>query len=291
MKKNHAFVILLVILIIFVLVYYIPVFWGLEISFTNWNGMNPNYSFIGIKNYTKMFQDPRLIGALGVTIRYICILLVLALSLGYITAKFVLKRIKRNSKILFISFFPYVITPVVVCVLWNQLFINFFPILGNLLNISALKANLLSNSKYAIYAVAFVDLWMLVPYTMLLTLSGLSSIPNDLIDYSRIERATGLKKFLNLEFPYLLPTFGMITTVIISYGLTQIDTIMALTSGGPGRSTETLYYVIYKNSTGNYSYALAEGIVVAAFSIIVFLLINRLTNSKNIEEISKGGGR
>ena len=81
----------------------------------------------------------------------------------------------------------------------------------------------------------------------------------------------------------------MLTTIIISYGLTHIDTIMTLTSGGPGRSTETLYYVIYKNSTGNYAYALAEGIVVAIISIIVFLVINKFTNSKNISEQSKGG--
>ena len=289
MKKKSAFIILLLIMIVFILFYYIPVFWGFKISFTDWNGMNSNYSYVGLDNYSKMFKDPRFVNALWITLKYIIILLLFSISLGYVSAKAIISKKKGKSRILFVSFFPYVITPVVVCVLWNQLFSNFFPFVGELLNIDFLKINLLASGSTAIYAIAFVDLWMLIPYTMLLVLSGLNSIPQDLLDYSRIEKAVGWKKFKNVELPYLLPTFGMLTTIIISYGLTHIDTIMTLTSGGPGRSTETLYYVIYKNSTGNYAYALAEGIVVAIISIIVFLVINKFTNSKNISEQSKGG--
>lgn len=281
----------IILLSVFAIVYFVPVICGIIVSFTDWNGMSSEFSFIGFENYVKMFSDSRFRNAVWITTQYALILLLFSILFGYVIARTIKESQKAKSAMLFIAFFPYVITPVIVCVLWNQLFINLIPIMGKALNIDILKTNLLANKSTAIWAVAFVDLWMLVPYAMLLILSSLTSIPTDLIEYAKLEKANRWKIFRYIELPYLLPTFGMISTIIISYALTHIDTIMTLTAGGPGRSTETLYYIVYKNSTleQRYAYGLAEGMVVSAISMFVFIIISKFTNSKNAEGVFYGG--
>ena len=73
----------------------------------------------------------------------------------------------------------------------------------------------------------------------------------------------------------------------VTYALTHIDSIMTLTAGGPGRSTETLYYIIYKNSflEQKYAYGLAEGVLIAGFCIALFMIVNLCFNGRNLEGI------
>ena len=179
-------------------------------------------------------------------------------------------------------------TPVIVCILWNQIFIGFVPELGKEFGIELMGTNLLSEKTTALYAVAFVDLWMLIPYAMLLFISALNAIPKELIEFAVLEGTNPKDYFFYVEFPHLLPSIGMLSTIILSYAFTHIDSLMTLTAGGPGRATETVYYTIYKNSTleQHYSYGLAEGTVVASFSVLVFLLINKYISNKYIADIS-----
>lgn len=288
-KTDMATIILIILLAVFFIIYFTPLISGVIISLTDWNGMSNGFKFVGFDNYIKMFSDVRFNKAAGVTARYALILLCFSIFMGYIIAKAIKIRKKKKATILFISFFPYVVTPIIVCVLWNQLFTNFIPLVGKSLNIDFFKTNLLAKGNSALWAVSFVDLWMLIPYSMLLILSALNAIPTDLIEYAELENASKWKRFRYIEFPFLLPSFAMIGTIVISYALTNIDTVMALTAGGPGRSTETMYYIVYKNSTFNFSYGLAEGIIVSLVSITVFIVINKLTNSKEKSDVSYGG--
>lgn len=290
MKKTNRLpnFLLICILVLFFMFFIIPMLSGAFISFTDWNGLSKDYTFIGLDNYFKMLTDYRFIDSFFVTIKYALVLLVCTLLLGYTSAKVVQKTQKAKSKLLFISFFPYIITPVVSCILWNQIYISLIPSIGEILNSDFLKYNLLANKTTALYAVTVVDLWMLVPYAMLLFLSSLNSIPKSILEHAKLEGANTWKISTCIELPYNMPTIGMLITVITSYAFTHIDTIMTLTSGGPGRVTETLYYTIYKNSflEQRYAYGLAEGLVVAIVSILVFVLISCLTNNKNLESVT-----
>lgn len=288
-KRPQVTTILLVCIIaLFCGVFLIPMFWGILISFTDWNGLSRDYSVIWFDNYVRMFRDVRFLESLGVTLRYLCILLPSTLIAGYASAKAIYRLRRFQSGLLFLSFFPYVITPVIACILWNQIYIGLVPEIAEFLGIQAIKGNLLADKGTALFAVAFVDLWMLVPYAMLLYLSALNGIPKELLEYAQIEGANSRQIAMHIESPYILSTVGMLTTVVSSYAFTHIDTLMTLTSGGPGRATETLYYTIYKNSTleQRYAYGLAEGLIVAFGSIGIFLMVNKLTNGDHLNVIT-----
>lgn len=283
-RKIYSELILLIIVGCFVGFFVFPMIHGIVISFTDWNGIGLEWNFIGLNNYLSLFSDKRFANAMSVTILYSMILLFICITFGYMTAKTLYKLKKIKSFAFFISFFPYVITPVVVCILWNQLYINLFPQIGKIINSVTLSHNLLANSNTAIYAVAFVDLWMLIPYSTMLFLSALNSIPIELLEYAELEGASSYKKFILYEFSSILPTIGLLVTIIFSYSFTNLDTIMTLTSGGPGRSTETIYYLIYKNSTleQRYAYGLAEGILISLISICVFLCMKKIIVGRKV---------
>lgn len=291
-SRSHAVSLFLAaILLIFCLFFLFPLVYGIFISFTDWDGITADYQLIGIKNYIRMFQDKRFQNSVIVTIKYGLTLLSFALMLGYISAKVINNLPIFRSQMLFLSFLPYVITPVVSCILWNQMYIGLLPEIGKRFGIALLKSNLLANKDIALYAVSAVDLWMFVPYAMLLLSSALNAIPQELLEAAKLDGANSFHIASYIEFPYLLPTIGMLTTMIASRALTNIDTILVLTSGGPVRSTETLYYTIYRNSTEelHYAYGLAEGVVVSVVSILIFLLINKLVIGCRADDITYQG--
>lgn len=274
----------------FIVLFLIPILFGLFISFTDWMGVTDSYNFIGIENYNKFLENTRFESAVFTTIKYIMMLLPASLVFGYINASFLNKLKKLKATVAFLTFFPYIMTPVTVSLIWNQIYQKMIVAIGKLLDLSILSTNLLSNSKTALWAVSIVDLWILIPYTTLLFYSSLSLISQNQINAAILDGAKPSDIFFYIKLPYMLPTIGTVTTVIFSYCLTSVDTIMALTTGGPGRTTETLYYVVYQNSVADkrYGYGAAEGIALSLVSIGVYFVISKITNNFRIRQLSLG---
>lgn len=264
-----------------------PVVNGIAISFTDWNGLAFKYNYIGFSNYKAMFSDKRFLAAVTVTLWYAMILTVGGFILGYLAA-YVVRCLRRTrSLIMTITFFPYMIMPVVACIIWNQMFGGLLPIIGKNLNIGWLQANLLAVPQSALFVVAAVDLWMLVPYVMLLLLAALNAIPEELMEYARLEGASWYQRLVHIELPYLNVAIGTLLIILLSYAMTHIDTLMTLTSGGPDHSTETIYYIIYKNSfvAQKYAFGLAESMTLSTVCIVLLLAINVMFNNRNLSDM------
>lgn len=288
LKREDLLPTLLLFLILcgFSIMYLWPMLNGLCISLTDWNGYSPSYNFIGITNYRNMLSDKRFLGAVSTTLRYAGLIICGTLLTGYISAT-MLRKLRHQSIILAVCFLPYTLMPVMVCLLFRQIYTGVLPALGKALAWNSLKTNFLALPQTALEAVAITDLWMLCPYAMLLILASMVAIPQDLQDYARLEGVNAWQRFRYLECPYIAPALGTLLSVTVTYALTHIDSIMALTAGGPGRSTETLYYIIYKNSflEQKYAYGLAEGVLTAGFCIALFMIVNRCFNGRNLEGI------
>jgi len=264
--------------VVYTLVFIYPLANGIKISFTDWNGISNTYSFIGIDNYVKMFQDPRLNNSLQITVKYLLVIVICPIIFGYISASSLL-LLKGKAQIIIraILIFPFALTPVIVGAMWDQIYYKFFPWIGKSLGISFLQHNLLSNPKTALFAVAFVDCWTLLPLATILFLAALESIPKDIIHAAMLDGANKFKILLFVKMPYLLSTLTILLLMFMKYALTSIDLIMTLTGGGPGRYTETFYYLVYRNSSleRKYSYGLAEGLFISCIVLCIFIIVER----------------
>ena len=278
-QSRTAFVLFAAILVFFCVFYIYPLVMGLYISFTDWNGYSLHYSFTGLDNYRTMLADKQFNDSLSVTAKYMAVITVFSLLFGYLSAS-LLSSLKRHGRVMeSVVILPYVMMPVMVYILFKCIFTGLIPFIGKTYGILFLNTNLLARTDTALWTCAFTDIWMLVPYTSYILLAAKNKIPSSVIEASRLDGAGSLRRLLYIELPYTLSSIGSLAVICLTYGMTHIDTIMTLTSGGPRRTTETLYYIVYKNSflKDKYGLGMAEGAVIALVCIVLYVSVNALT--------------
>jgi raffinose/stachyose/melibiose transport system permease protein len=221
-----------------------------------------------------------------ITLRYTVTIVIGTIGFGYFVSLLLL-QMKKQNVYLSVLFFPHLLMSVVGCILWEQIYNGFLPSIGKSLGLSLIRRNLLAQKDTAIFAVAIADLWRLVPYAILLIFTSLRAVSLDLIDTAEMEGANKFQILWHVQLPQTLSTLGIILTTAVTHGLTAIDTILIMTGGGPARATETLYFVVYKNSfmRQKFGYGLAQGVILALLSVLIFVLIDMTLNRKRMDGV------
>ncbi len=264
----------------------IPIFFGLYYSFTNWNGINRTYKLIGLRNYVKMMGDARFLRAVSFNSRYVVLyivcLLVLCVSLGLLLNR----RGKFRSFFRSAYFFPAVIGMLSCGLIFRQIFGYGFTSLGEMMQIEALKNNILADPDLAIFGVLFVNLWQGAAIPTVLILAGLQTIPSELNESAGLDGANGFQIFRHITMPFLLPTISMILVLALKEGLMIYDYILALTDGGPAGRTESITMLIMKLGFNEqkFSLAIAESILLALVIIVISVIQINFTNRRKVYE-------
>lgn len=254
---------------------------GIRYSFSDWDGISPDYQFIGLENYRKLVHNPAFWRSLKTTLVYTILLVIGVIVLALILALSLnsLKRFRGFIKSFF--FVPAMIGAVTIALIWDQLFLRVLPYIGELLRIPWLSASFLGNVKTALPAVVFVNIWQAVAMPTLIFLSGLQVIPDEQYESAMLDGATTFQKFRYLTFPYILPTVTVNLVLIIKAGFTTFDYSYALTGGGPVRATEVIGIMIYNDAFQNMKFSMANAeacvlfIIIAVFSVIQIKLTSR----------------
>ena len=154
-SKYWGYLFLLVPIILQFIFFYLPTIRGVMFSFTNWTGLTDNYDYIGFKNYTAIFSDPKFIKTIRFTIIFTIGMIVGQVSIGILVARALNAKLRTSNFFRGIFFFPAVIATVTIGMIFKQIFAYGIPLIGETFHIAFLKENLLSNPKTVIYAVLF----------------------------------------------------------------------------------------------------------------------------------------
>lgn len=261
-----------------------PILLGIYYSFTDWDGIKRKYQFVGFYNYIKMFSDKRFLNSVRFNVWYTVLLVIGITVLSIILGILLNQKIKGQSFFRLIYFFPAVISLLTSGLIFNQIFGKGLPFLGDMLGIDFLQKNILASKEFAMYGVLFVNIWQGVAIPSVLVLSGLQTVPQELIEAAALDGAAKWQVFKYLTFPFLLPTISMIIILNLKSGLMLYDYVVALTSGGPARATESLTLLIYTQAFDEmkFSYSIAESIVVSVVIILISVIQIRHTNRKKV---------
>lgn len=262
----------------------LPILLGIYYSFTDWDGIKKNYKFTGLKNYTKMFSDKRFLHSVSFNLRY-TVLLVLGITILSVCIALLLnQKIKFRSFFRSAYFFPAVISALTGGLIFNQIYGKGIPFIGAALGLEFLEKNILTSKIGAQFGILFVNLWQGVAIPTVLVLSALQTVPEELLESASLDGASRSQLFRYLIFPFLLPTISIIIILNLKAGLMLYDYVMALTTGGPARATESLTMLIYTQAFDEmkFSYSIAESIVVSAVIIAVSVLQIWHTNRKKV---------
>jgi multiple sugar transport system permease protein len=265
----------------------VPIIASFVLSLSDWNLVQgiDKLKFSGIKNYEMLSQDSVFLKSMRNNFIFILTVpIILAFSL--ILAVLINKHVYFKSAFKVIYFMPYISSIVAVAIVYQVLFHpSYGPVNEALKAIGVLNPPLwLADTKFALYSVMGIMVWIAIGYNLIIYTAGLQAIPRDLYEASDIDGASGWQKFIKITIPMLSPTtfFLMVTGVIGSFKV--FDLIAVLTSGGPSYSTSVMVYYLYEQAfvflkTG-YSSAVAVVLLlcVLAITYVQFILQKKWVN-------------
>ncbi|MCX6089022.1 MAG: sugar ABC transporter permease [Candidatus Atribacteria bacterium] len=279
LSKTGLILILPSIIYLFFLSLY-PTIYTVFLSSKEFNLARPHKSvFVGIGNFIRLFQDDLFRRSLLNTLVIAVFSIVLELIFGYIVAEVFDKRLKGMEALRTIYMLPMMVTPVVWGLVWVYIFNPNF----GLANYIFEKVGLgfqpwFASGGTAILSLILVNIWQWTPFTAIIFLAGLSGIPNDIYDAANVDGAKWYQLIFSVKLP-ALKQMAMVTILIrLMDNLRLFDLVYSTTQGGPGSSTETMSFFIYRHGFKffNLGYSSTAAILVLVFIILVSQYLIRL---------------
>lgn len=256
-------------LIFFTIYVLIPIVRSIWISFFDWDGMGP-MTWIGIANYVELIGDESFYTSLKNNLAWL-ILYLLAIPAGLAIALFLNQTIPgiRIYKSLF--FFPFVISQVVVGLVFSWFYAPDFGLLPVLIkNLTGANIVILADEHYATYGIIAAGLWPQIAYCMILYLTGLNAINPEQIEAGRMDNAKGFKMLWHIIIPQLGPATFIALVVTVIGSLRSFDLVSIMTSRGPYGSTRVLSYFMFEQALSEYGYRMGYG---AAIAVVLFAIM------------------
>lgn len=247
----------------------IPIICSFGLSFAKWNLLNP-IQYVGLENYKVVLTEPVFVKIIINTFVYAIATSIFGVIIPLILACIINTKIKGADFFKTAYFLPFVTPMIVIGIIWEWIF---DPNIGCLNHFLHLHINWLYDTNFAMPALIIVSVWKLIGYNMILFLTGLSTINQELLEASKIDGANAYNTFKNITIPLLSPTIFFVTIITAITSFQVFDLIYVMTQGGPLDSTNVLVYAIYKNAFEYFNVGKASALAYVLFAIIFILTL------------------
>lgn len=268
-------------LILFTLAITVPGIIGIFFSFTDSIGIG-EWHFIGFTNYIASFSDPAILRSYLFTFGFSIATVIVVNVIAFLLAVGLTSKIRFKTGLRTIFVIPMVISGIIIAYVFNFLFSNSLPSLGEALGIDWLSTSILANSDWAWTAIVAVTAWQAIPSTLLIYIAGLMSVPADVYEAADIDGASKSQQLLKITLPLV---FGyVIINMIIGFKgfLNAYDIIVGLTNGGPGTATRSIAMTIIAGfNGGDYAYQMANATIFFIIAVLISLLQLSLMRGRN----------
>jgi multiple sugar transport system permease protein len=256
-------------MIMFSIYVIIPIFQSIWISFYDWDGLGPK-TWIGLGNYVELLDDEAFYTSLKNNILWL-VLYLLAVPAGLAVALFLNQTVAgiRLYKSLF--FFPFVISQVVVGLIFTWFYAPDFGLLSALIKtLTGENVAILADERYVTLGIIAAGLWPQIAYCMILYLTGLNNINPEQVEAARMDGARGWSLLWNIILPQLGPATFIAIVVTVIGALRSFDLVSIMTDGGPYGSSRVLSFYMYEQALSEYGYRMGYG---AAIAVVLFIIM------------------
>ncbi len=275
--QNHGYIFILPTLIFFSIFLILPMINAFYLSLFKWNLVSPK-SYIGVKNFLKLFKDKRFWNSYGVTVHFTFVSVLIIVLLAFWLALAFKSNIRFKNFLQSTIFLPVVLTMVAVAVVWKFMFQTTGLLSYIFLRIFNVNIQWLTSTKVAPYAMILVYVWKVTGYYMVIFIAGLLDIPEVYYEAATVDGAGFWRKLIHITLPQLKNTIilAFVSCVIFSFGTFAQQYVM--TEGGPSRSTEVLSLLIYKTAFNYTKFGYSSAISVVYFlTLLIFAIIQLRT--------------
>ena len=244
-----------------------PIAETIRLSFYQWDGTGPK-SWVGLGNYRELLDDPVFHTAILNNLIWL-LSYGLAPVLGLAIALFLNQRLRGIRLVRCLFLLPFVISQVVVGVVFAWFFSAHFGLFDRMVEAMGLGAPaLLDNENTAVFAVIVAGLWPQTAYCMILYLAGLTALRPELIEAARLDGARGWTMLRHVILPELRPVTFLVLLVCCVSALRNFDLVTIMTGGGPYDSSTVAAYYMYEQIFLSFRYGYGAAIATALFLLI-----------------------
>jgi raffinose/stachyose/melibiose transport system permease protein len=269
-------------LAIFSVVLVVPFVNGVYYTFTDWDGFEIT-KLVGFSNYTKSFQDPTFWSTLKFTALFVVVSLILVNAVAFGLALIVTSKLRSKNILRTFFFVPNLVGGVVLGVIWQFIFNSALVALANKYDWEPFKQSWLQDTNKAFWALIIVTVWQSSGYMMIVYITGLISIENDVLEASQIDGASPLRTLFTIKVPLMAQAFTIAIFLTLRGGFMAYDVNVALTGGGPYRTTELISLHIFQDAFANGNFGTGQSKAVVMFLIVALAALVQVTVSKRYE--------
>lgn len=253
---------------------------------TFFNGHAP---FVGLDNYAATLSDPIFLRALGNTGLFTIGSIIGQFVIGMGLALYFRKRFPLSGFLRSLLLLPWLLPMIVSAAVWRWILEQDNGALNQFLSGVGLISDpipWLNSSDTALIAVIMVNIWLGIPFNVVLLYSGLQSIPDELYEAGQLDGATGWKSFWHITLPMLRPVVSVVLLLGVIYTIKVLDLIIGLTGGGPANATQTLATRSYERSFIEFDFG--QGAALSNILILIALVFSLVYLRANARAAKNG---
>ena len=253
----------------------LPFFQTIYLSFFDFSKSAYNPDFVAFSNYIALIKSPLFLKTVLNTFYFLILCVPFLVVFPLFLAILINQNIRLKTLYKALIYIPVIVSTVVIAIAFKWLYapsglLNYFV---SLLGLE--PVGWLSDPKVAMISVAIVTIFRGIGYYMMIYLSALLSIPNELYEAAEVDGATGFKKHMLVTIPHIMPMIALVSTISSISALKVFVEIYVMTRGGPLDSTKTIVYYIYEKAFENLDLGLASaGAVILLFIVMGFSILN-----------------
>ena len=249
-----------------------PSLYSILLSLTNASLIRLNWDFVGFENFQRLLSDPEAGEVLRNTYVYVFFVILFQFGLGLGFA-LLLNNVKRGRGIYgALLFLPWVFSNIMAVTAWKWIFNDTYGLLNYYLGQVGLPpGHWLSNLDLAMVTVIVLNIWKGYPFSMVLELAGLQSIPPELYDAAKVDGAGALSTLRYITLPLMRIVIIANVILITVYTFNIFDLVYAMTGGGPVNATELIGIFMYRAAfiSGRLGYGAAIAAVMFLLNILI----------------------
>ena len=286
-QARFAFFMTLPSVVFLIVVFTFPLLYLLGLSTFRYELARPSANaWIGLENYVFMLRDSRFWNSMRVTAIYttgtVILQVIVGMGLALALEKDIAGRFRDTLRVAVML--PMILAPVVVGLAWRTLLLTQR---YGLIDFIAITLGFgsqpwLGNPSYALVSVITIHTWQWTPFAFLVFLASLATVPDELYEAARIDRAGAVQRFIHITLPLLRPSIVVVVVIRLMVALRAFAAIFSATGGGPGTSTEILNLFAYRTSFNalNLGYGAALGTTLLLLTTVMSLLLFRLKRAE-----------
>lgn len=254
-----------------------PFLSGIQLAFTDWNGISREYNFVGLDNFVKLLSDRNVVQPIRTTVIYGVGVTAINNILALFLAVNLSKKLKGKAFFKTTYFIPLAISAVLASFVWKYIDSNLFSeILGR---------SLMGRRETVLIGIIIISLWNNLGSNVMIYMAGITGISKDYDEAAMIDGANGRQRFFHVTIPMLMPSFTICVTLTLTSSLREFGTVLAATGGGPAGSSQTVAILIYdymfKYSRAGYAQAIS--LVFMVFLVVIGLVLTKFFRSREVE--------